>query len=298
MRRIGRYRPIFAIPLQARSSPVGSTGLENRTERFTLPRLDGVHLAVIRYGDAALPPVVLLHGAGANAHWWDHLAPGLAERFHPVALDFRGHGDSDFPKELVPGAFRDDLEALLEWLGAPRAPLVGHSLGAHVALGHAAAGGDPAALVLIDPARGLSATRRRATRLALSLRPTYASRDEAVRRFQFLPGPVDAAPVLRTAVAEHSVRPEPDGRFGFKFDARWFGVPERDRPSLGGVRAPTLILRGAESPLLTDAGAHELVRGIVGAKLVEIAGAGHHVQMERPEACLAAIAPFLAEHRP
>jgi len=296
MRRIGRFPSIFAIPLQTGSPPVGSTGLEGRTERFTLPRLGGVHLAVIRYGDAARPPVVLLHGAGANAHWWDHLAPRLADRFHPVALDFRGHGDSDFPTELVPGAFRDDLEALLEWLGAPRAPLVGHSLGAHIALGHAAADGDPAALVLIDPARGLSGTRRRATRLALSLRPTYASREEAVRRFQFLPGPADVAPSLRTAVAEHSVRAEPDGRFGFKFDARWFGVPERDRPSLGGVRAPTLIVRGVASPLLTDAGAHELVRGIAGAKLVEIAGAGHHVQMERPEECAAAIAPFLAEH--
>jgi pimeloyl-ACP methyl ester carboxylesterase len=269
--------------------------LEVRTERFTLPRLAGVHLAVIRYGDPALPPVVLLHGAGANAHWWDHLAPALADRFHPVALDFRGHGDSDFPKDLVPGAFRDDLEALLEWLGAPRAALVGHSLGAHVALGHAAAGGDTAALVLIDPARGLSATRRRATRLALSLRPTYASREEAVRRFQFLPGPADVDPALRTAVAEHSVRAEPDGRFGFKFDARWFGVPERDRPSLGGVRAPTLILRGALSPLLTEAGAHELARGIAGARIVEIAGAGHHAQMERPRECAAAIAPFLAE---
>ena len=272
--------------------------MEGRTERFTLPRLAGVHLAVIRYGDAALPPVVLLHGAGANAHWWDHLAPGLAERFHPVALDFRGHGDSDFPKELVPGAFRDDLEAVLEWLGAPRAPLVGPSLGAHVALGHAAADGDPAAVVLIDPARGLSATRRRATRLALSLRPTYASREEAVRRFQFLPGPADVAPALRETVAGHSVRAEPDGRFGFKFDARWFGVPERDRPSLGGIHAPTLILRGAESPLLTETGAHELVRGIAGAKLVEIPGAGHHVQMERPDACLAAVVPFLAEHMP
>lgn len=265
-------------------------------ERFTRPGLRGVCLAAARWGDPARPAVVLLHGAAANAHWWQHLAPALAERFHVVALDFRGHGESDFPEELVPGAFRDDLDALLEHLGAPAAALLGHSLGAHVALGHAAAGGSPSALVLLDPSRGASATRRRATRLALSLRPTYASRAEAVRRFQFLPGPAAVDESLRAAIAEHSVRAEPGGRFGFRFDPRWFGVPDRDRPALGAVRAPTLVLRGAESPLLTRAGAHELARGLPDARLVEIAGAGHHLQMERPEACLAEILPFLARH--
>jgi pimeloyl-ACP methyl ester carboxylesterase len=267
-----------------------------RAERFTLPRLGGVHLAVLRRGEPDRPPVVLLHGAGANAHWWDHLAPALAERFHVVALDFRGHGDSDFPEELVPGAFRDDLEALLEHLGSPHAALVGHSLGAHVALGHAAADAATCALVLIDPTRGVSATRRRATRLALSLRPSYATREEALRRFQFLPGPAHVDEAIRAAIAERSVRKEEDGRFGFKFDPRWFGVPERDRPVLGAVRAPTLILRGAESPLLTPEGAHELERAIPGSTLVEIAGAGHHVQMEKPAECLAQIRPFLELH--
>ena len=280
--------------MRGRPPPVASLAL--RAERFTLPRLRGVHLAAIRRGDPGRPAVVLLHGAAANAHWWDHLAPALAERFHVVALDFRGHGDSDFPEELVPGAFRDDLEALLEHLGAPGAALVGHSLGAQIALGHAASGAPSRALVLVDPSRGAPATRRRATRLALSLRPTYPSRDEALRRFQFLPGPADVDEVLRSAVAEHSVREEASGRFGFKFDARWFGVPDRDRPSLGGVRAPTLILRGERSPLLPAAGAHELVRGIAGARLVDVPGAGHHVQMERPRECLAEMLAFLELH--
>jgi pimeloyl-ACP methyl ester carboxylesterase len=57
-----------------------------------------------------------------------------------------------------------------------------------------------------------------------------------------------------------------------------------------------LILRGEKSPLLTPAGAHELMRGIPGALLVEVPGAGHHVQMERPGECLAAALPFLARH--
>jgi pimeloyl-ACP methyl ester carboxylesterase len=264
-----------------------------RSERFTRPTLRGVHLAAIHFGQPARPPLVLLHGAGANAHWWDHLAPRLARRFHVVALDFRGHGDSDFPEELLPGAFRDDLEALLEQIGDPDAALVGHSLGAHVALGHAAAHPGTRALVLLDPSRGASASRKRATRLALSLRPRYASRADAVRRFQFLPSPAHVDERLRAAIAEHSVREEADGRFGFRFDPRWFGVPDREREDPRRVRAPTLILRGGQSSLLTAAGAAELAGEIPDARLVVVPGAGHHLQLEQPEACLDAIEPFL-----
>jgi pimeloyl-ACP methyl ester carboxylesterase len=271
--------------------------VEGRPFRFTRPRLAGVSLAAFRFGDAALPPLVLLHGAGANAHWWDHLAPQLARHFHVVALDFRGHGASDFPQELLPGAFRDDLEALLEELGDADAALVGHSLGAHVALGHAAAAPGTRALVLLDPSRGASASRKRATRLALSLRPSYASRADAVARFQFLPGPARVDEALRVAIAEHSVREEADGRFGFRFDPRWFGVPDRERPDPRRVAAPTLILRGATSPLLTAEGAAELAAEIPHARVVEIPGAGHHLQLERPDACLEAVEPFLLAHR-
>ena len=267
--------------------------MERRQLRFTRPSLRGVELAAVCHGNPSRPPLVLLHGAGANAHWWDHLAPRLARHFHVVALDFRGHGASDFPTELLPGAFRDDLEALLEELGDPDAALVGHSLGAHIALGHAADAPGTRALVLLDPSRGASASRKRATRLALSLRPTYATRAEAVGRFQFLPAPASVDESLRVAIAEHSVREEPDGRFGFRFDPRWFGVPDRARPDPTRVAAPTLILRGAASPLLTREGAVELAGEIPNARLVEIPGAGHHLQLEQPEACLDEIEGFL-----
>ena len=77
------------------------TGL---TERFESRSLGGVALHAVHRGDPSRPKLVLLHGGGANAHWWDHLAPTLAERFHVVALDFRGHGDSDYPDALEVGA--------------------------------------------------------------------------------------------------------------------------------------------------------------------------------------------------
>src|SRR5262245_17958031 len=151
--------------------PAYTAPLVPRSERFTTPALEGVHLHALHHGDPGGRALVLLHGGGANAHWWDDIAPVLAERFHVVALDFRGHGGSDQP-EPRPGAFQRDLAALLEHIGAPDAALVGHSMGAHVALEHAARFGGarrPRALVVVDVARGFGTRTRRLMRLALEI---------------------------------------------------------------------------------------------------------------------------------
>ena len=270
--------------------------MQGRSEKFTRRKLDGVHLHGVHHGSTGRTKLVLLHGAGANAHWWDHLASGLAGPFHVVALDFRGHGESDFPEELRAGAFSDDLDALLEHLSSPEAILIGHSLGAHVAVEHAARSAKTPALILLDFTRGASRSRQRATRLALTLTRSYRSREEAIRRYRFLPGVVQAGEETRRQIAAHSVRREADGRFGYKFDPRWFGVPPRSRPDLRDIRCPTLLLRGEDSALLTREGALEIVSAIHDAQLVEIPGAGHHIHVDRPDLVLAAMLEFLSRH--
>ena len=268
-----------------------------RSERFTTPALDGVTLHAIQHGDPARPKLVLLHGGGANAHWWDDVAPALARRFHVVALDFRGHGDSDQP-EPRPGAFQRDLVGLLEHIGAPDAALLGHSMGGQIALEHAARHGGarrPRALVVVDVARGVGGRTRRLMRLALAARRSYRTREEAIARFRFLPPAPGAREELRERIAAASVREEPDGRFAFKFDPRWFALPSGQGPVLEHVRAPTLIVRGALSPILSREGALSLTREIRGARLVEIPGAEHNVHLEQPEKFLEAVGAFFAE---
>lgn len=266
-----------------------------RSDRFSTPALDGVTLHALHRGDPRRASIVLLHGGGANAHWWDAVAPALAERFHVVALDFRGHGDSDHPDEREPGAFQHDLQELLVHLGDPRVALMGHSMGAHVALNHAATcptEARPRALVAVEVARGGGSRERRRMRLALAARRTYRTREEAVARFRFLPPAPHADEATRRRVAEHSVRAEGD-RFGFKFDPGWFGVPPAPRPTLSPISCPTLLVQGVDSTLLTAEGAEALAGEIPGARVAAIPDAGHNVHVERPEAFLAAIFPFL-----
>jgi N-formylmaleamate deformylase len=196
------------------------------------------------------------------------------------------------------GAFERDLQALLDELGAEAPILIGHSLGAHVALAFAARHASVRAVVLVDPSRGASPSRRRATRLALTLNPSYATRDHAVRRFRFLPGAAHASEGLRRTIAEESVAQRPDGRWGFKFDERWFALPPTDRPDPSRVACPVLIVRGADSPLLTVEGAAALAADLPRARVVEIADAGHHVIVDQPDAWLAAVEAFLDEVAP
>ena len=269
--------------------------VSEQSEFFTVPALKGVRLHALFWGDRSRPIVVLLHGGGANAHWWDHLAAPLSDRYCAVALDFRGHGDSDHPAELTVGAFNHDLEALLGYLKSPPIALVGHSMGGHVALDHASHHPETSSAVLIDILRGASKRSRRSARLALTLRRTYATRADAARRFRFFPPAPHAEETLRAAIAEHSLREEADGRYGFAFDPRWFTVPSRPPPEPSAVRCPVLILRGSESELLTSEGAQALQEELPEGRLVEIEGAGHQTHIEKPEAVLKALRDFLSE---
>lgn len=267
--------------------------VEPRSHEFRVTP-SGPRLHFLSWGTAGRRPLVLLHGGGANAHWWDHIAPAFAAEFYVVAPDFRGHGDSERPEELVSGAFNEDLSSLLRQLGDPRAVLIGHSMGAHVALTHATRHPVPA-LILLDPARGGTQRNRRRLRLALSLRQSYESRDEAIARFRFLPDAEYADESLRRAIAGHSVEQGRDGRWRYKFDSRWFGLPPTAQPDPEQVTCPVLIVRGAESQVLSEEGAQQLARALHAGETRLIARAGHHVQIDQPREVIDCVSDFLSE---
>jgi len=263
-----------------------------RAERFAAS--DGVALSFRSWGDAALPVAILLHGGGANASWWWPMLATLCPSHRLVALDFRGHGDSDHPEELRVGAFHGDVESLVHHLGVARYALIGHSLGAHVALDHAARHPEVRAVVAIEPARGAQKSDRRRARMALAARRTYRTREEAISRYRFLPEAKLADETLRQHIALRSIQREPDGRYGYKFDPRWFRLPAAEPAPKQDIRCPALIVRGGESGLLTAEGARALLLELPDGRLLEVPGAGHNVHLEQPEAVAAAILEHLA----
>ena len=84
-------------------------------------------------------PIVLVHGLGIGLRSWDRVAPRLStEGFRVVTYDQRGHGSSDVAGDYSSSAFAEDLALVSEELGLEKPIMVGHSLGATIALGYAA----------------------------------------------------------------------------------------------------------------------------------------------------------------
>jgi pimeloyl-ACP methyl ester carboxylesterase len=97
--------------------------------------LDGLRIHYTQWGAPAAEPAVLLHGLNVQCHTWDPIARKLARQYHVIAVDLRGHGDSDWSR----GGYRvramaHDIHGLIEALGLGPVNLVGHSLGVRVAI--------------------------------------------------------------------------------------------------------------------------------------------------------------------
>jgi pimeloyl-ACP methyl ester carboxylesterase len=270
---------------------------ESQSQRFQTGdgiELHALHWKPSRKADEGMrAPVILLHGGGANAHWWDAVAIQLARNGPVYGLDFRGHGDSSYPENRFVGAFNVDLEAMLSWLGRDDIYLVGHSMGAAVALDHASRFPATRGLALVDLARGGPPRGGRRARLALAHRRSYRTREDAIARYRFLPESSQPDETIRCYIAEHSVRVEADGRFGYKFDPKWFSLPSRPRPDLSDVLCRTLLIRGGDSPLLPVQAAQEFTSQLAKGQLIEIADAGHHVLIDQPDRLFEAVENFL-----
>lgn len=268
------------------------------TDRFF--EHDGLRLHYLEWGVAGAPLVLLVHGSSAHAHWWDLLAAALAQDFHLVAVDLRGHGDSAHaePPNYTLESYASDVAALVRHLGAPSVRIVGHSLGALVAAVFAARSPVPvAALVLVDVRLGGKRRGERPflDRLRQFPHPVYASREEAVRRFRLLPSGTAAAPETLARAAAHGLRETADGRLTLKFDRNTLrdDIARDVRPELASLRCPILYVRGAKSALAPHKAAEEAQAVAPQTRIAEIENAHHHVMLDNPAAFESAVRRFL-----
>ncbi len=262
--------------------------------------VNGLRLSYLDWGNPAAPVLLLLHGGSAHAHWWDWFAPAVADRFHVVALDLRGHGDSEWarPPAYEIEDYAADVVAFVAALGLSPLRLIGHSLGGTVAASAAARfAGELAAVVIVDSrTQARDDGLRFMHRLARMPAPRYRSLEQGVSQYRLLPVDSTAPPEILAAIAAHALRRQADGSYSFKFDrAALAGIKAHDvAAELAQLRCPILALRGALSPLMPAAAVAALRAAAPQLQAVEIAGAHHHVMLDRPAEFAAAVAEFLA----
>ena len=257
-------------------------------------------------GDPTLRTFVLLHGGGAHAHWWDYVAPELSAYGRVVALDFRGHGRSEWSKDADygPPAYIQDVRALIVRLGT-KVVLVGHSMGGAVAQWCAVTFPEKlAALIIVDSPAGPPPLLRRLQwrwrrRARGGKRPELRSADDIIRKFRLSPPGTYLTQEQLEQLALMGALQLPNGHWAYRFDPEtraWRKHRGRmQRPNLKLLKLPTLILRGAESTLVAPRHARRMNRKVKGSVFRLIPRAFHHVPLDNPQATTAAIAEFVEE---
>ena len=168
--------------------------------------------------------LVLLHGGSANAWWWQALAESIAPRFRLLALDQRGHGDSQAvkPPRYRPEDYARDLARFVKHCRLGRAIVVGHSMGGINALAFANHHPEAVRAVIVVDAPLTSSPRRdhflrRLTGLPVVI---YPDLETAKARFRLMPREGDIPAQIVAAIAEHSLTRMPDGRYTLKLTAK------------------------------------------------------------------------------
>ncbi|HKC98675.1 MAG TPA: alpha/beta hydrolase [Methylomirabilota bacterium] len=289
--------------------------LASATAGLTLPDLNlpdahhvilrGMRFHYLDWGTPGRPPVLFLHGGGLNVHTWDLVCAALKPERHCLALDQRGHGDSEWSPvmDYSTESHAADLDSFVDRMGLDRFVLVGMSLGGANALVWAGTHSRRlAGLVLVDVGPETRAAGR-AKIQAFTSEATPLDSVEAFVNRALAFNPRRNATLLRRSLL-HNLRQMPDGKWMWKYDQRHRGridpaANARRRELLWsavpGVKCPTLVVRGAESDVFHDEDAEKLSRALPDGRWVKVEKAGHTVQGDNPAGLLVPLRAFLNE---
>lgn len=263
--------------------------------------VDGIPIRYQTYGDPDLPGLLLCHGNGAHAHWYDFIAPAFAETYHVVVMSFSGMGDSGWRDGYSFDSFSSEQIAVCEDAGLfrdGRKPvIVAHSFGGFITMNTANKYSDKFAGVMIvdsgirPPEDEWDGPPVRSTRNRV-----YATLEAALARFRLAPAQPCENHYIVDYIARHSLKQVENeaGQTGWtwKFDPGVFVKFEIEKMSTNMLRdigCPVTLMRGEDSVLVSDR-IWDYMRGLRdNMNMVSIPDAQHHVMLDQPLAFIEAV---------
>jgi non-heme chloroperoxidase len=273
---------------------------------------EGVRIAGDSWGDPSGPLVVLQHGGGQTRHAWRGAGETLGQAgYHAVALDARGHGDSEWAQD---GNYERDIMVLdlvrvLEQLGRDDPVLVGASMGGNTSLAAIGEGHvDARALVLVDIAPRIRSEGTKKIGQFMSQKPNgFDSLEEvaeAIANYQ----PHRKRPRNLDGLAKN-IRLGDDGKYHWHWDPKFRRRPYMSTEELRArtrrleecarkLTIPALLVRGGLSDVLDEAGAQAFLDLVPQAEYVNVTDAAHMVAGDRNDMFGVAVIDFLGREVP
>ncbi|HEX7594165.1 MAG TPA: alpha/beta hydrolase [Anaerolineae bacterium] len=257
-------------------------------------KVRGFEMAYEDTGSAAVP-LLLIHGFPLDRTLWAAQARGLADVARVIAPDLRGFGESGMPAGAVTmDAYADDLRGLLDALGVKNAVVAGLSMGGYVAFAfyrqHASR---VRGLILADTKAGPDSPEGKKGRddsVTLARAQGASAVGDKMMPKMLTPKTAAERPFIADAARAMMARQSVAGVVG-ALEAM------RDRPdstpTLAEIKAPTLIVTGAEDTLIPPKEAEAMRAAIRDARFASIPGAAHLANFEAPDAFNAAVREFL-----
>jgi len=267
------------------------------TERFIT--VNGLRIHYLEWGSADKQPLIMLHGIGRVAHTFDHIAPHFASRYHVMAVDMRGHGDSAWdPKgAYLVEDYVKDVEGLAQQLRLRNIVIWGNSTGGRVAQVFAGLHPDLVAAVIaedVGPERPREIADGMTARLKQEDDRGWASEEELLAQ-QKAGNPRTREEVLR-AYVRYGSKPRPDGRIIWKRDPAIGNgfVPTELWRYVRSIQSPVIYILGGRSNIVPAVTQDELRKVLPQVQIATIAGTGHYPSEENPVEFLAVVDKFLA----
>jgi pimeloyl-ACP methyl ester carboxylesterase len=266
--------------------------------------IGGLRFRYLDWGNEGLQPILFLHGGALTAHTWDLCCLALRDEFHCLALDQRGHGDTDWAPDADYSitAQREDVRGFVNKLGLHRFVLAGMSMGAINALAFAIHYPEKLShLVIIDAGPEIRRPGSSRIRDFVNGGANPETLDAIIERALAF-NPRRDPKILRRSLM-HNLRQQADGNWVWKYDRKRFQQMDRDvhtaerralAEGLAKVTVPTLVVRGAESDVFHGEDAERLAQRLPDGRYVTIPRAGHTVQGDNPKDLAEALRAFIA----
>ena len=226
------------------------------------------------------PTLILLHGIARHAHTFDHIAPQLARKYDVLALDMRGHGDSEWSYDgaYLVEDYVKDLEALVDQWRLRKVTLLGNSTGGRVVQVYAGLHPDRIDRLVaedVGPERPQSIAEALGRRFERE-KDGWANEDELVAQL-VKQNPRTPEPLLRT-YAHYGIKKRDDGRVIWKRDPNLVkGFIETELwASVSKITAPTLYVLGGASRIVPPETQEKLKQTLPNARIVVMPGLGHY----------------------